>query len=483
MARRRSLQTEVLASLALVMGAAVIALGMLALATIEAQIGTLQRLAARTLFEEAQGGSPAAFADESVVWWRVKGEGVHAVGTHAEPLDARSRRLADRAHVDSRALLDIGAPWQPLRFAAPVAMKDVVLVARLSPPASGAWLAAMALAGFLVFTGFGAVLLRRRLVAPLRQLELTAAAFGEGELDLRATCEGPRELASLGQAWNGMAETLAARTGALEKAVTDLRASNHELRETREGLDRAERLAAVGRLAAGVAHEVGNPMGAVLAFVDLARRDEGLSDDGRRHLDRALEEGQRMRKVLRQLLEFSRPTPAERAPIDLVTLVRETSALVCSQRRYSGVEVVVEGEHQAPAALADPQQTRQIVLNLLLNAADAGARRIEVRVAACVGAVRAGEAPGMAVARVNADAVEVRVHDDGPGVAPENRAQLFDPFFSTKEAGEGTGLGLSNALRFAEEAGGGLELLESEAGACFRLWLPAARVENSSRVR
>ena len=155
-------------------------------------------------------------------------------------------------------------------------------MAWLPPVASPAVLASVLLCALCVFTGFGAYVLRGSLVLPLERLAGAAGAIGAGELGARAPVLGTREIAEVAQAFNGMGEALARRSDALEKAVADLRESNQRLREARAGLDRAERLAAVGRLAAGVAHEVGNPMGALLAFMDLASRDPGLSADGTR---------------------------------------------------------------------------------------------------------------------------------------------------------------------------------------------------------
>jgi signal transduction histidine kinase len=333
-----------------------------------------------------------------------------------------------------------------------------------------------------VFTAFGATVLRRRVVLPLRRLAGAARGIADGAFDARVPEEGPREAAEVAAAFNEMSEALAARTAALEKAVADLRSTNAELRRTRVGLDRAERLAAVGRLAAGVAHEVGNPMGALLAFLDLAGRDPGLSPASREHLARAAQQGERVRRILRQLLDFARPggTPAASRAFDLAAAAREAAGLVRAQRRYAGVdlEVVVAGEPSA--ALGDPAGVAQVLLNLLLNAADAavagGGSRVVVRVQAAPLALRDGESREDALARRTPDGIECRVADDGTGIADEDRERVFDPFFTTKDPGEGTGLGLSNSLRLAEEMGGALELIEPPEGfrTAFALRLPAA---------
>ena len=161
-------------------------------------------------------------------------------------------------------------------------------------------------------------------------------------------------------------------------------------------------------------------------------------------------------------------------------LCEETAALLRAQRRYAGIAIEVLTEGSPPPLLTDPNGVKQILLNLLLNAADAlvgrdGDSRIRVVVGAVAQQVRTGEERDSAGLRRRLDTLECRVEDNGPGVAAEDRERIFDPFFSTKSPGEGTGLGLSNALRLAEELGGSVELEASGdgPGAVFALRLPA----------
>jgi signal transduction histidine kinase len=317
-------------------------------------------------------------------------------------------------------------------------------------------------------------------VLPLQRVAAAARALADGEASVRAPVDGVRETAAVAIAFNDMTEALEGRSSELEKAVAELRERNRSLREARLGLDRAERLAAVGRLAAGVAHEVGNPMGALLAFLELVKRDPGLGEASHSHLEKALRQGERVRSILRQLLDFSRPQPAKPEPVDLYALCCETASLVSAQRRYAGIDIQVDRQGDPPLVRVDPNGAAQILLNLLLNAADALCAdrpdpRIRVTIAAAPSPTiprrRAGEGDGVG------DAVVCRVADNGPGIAEEDRERVFDPFFSTKPPGEGTGLGLSNAQRLAEEFGGGLDLVDDaeSSGTVFALCLPAHR--------
>jgi signal transduction histidine kinase len=402
-------------------------------------------------------------------------------------LDGETLALAEQVRAREEPLLRPGAAWQSIRFAAP-AGPDRVAVARLPKTASlRLRVLPLLLAGVLLaldvalFTAFGASILRRRVVLPLRRLADAARGLAAGAFGERVPEEGPREASEVAAAFNDMSDALARRTEALEKAVVELRDANAELRHTRAGLDRAERLAAVGRLAAGVAHEVGNPMGALLAFVDLAGRDPGLAPASRDHLVRATQQGERVRRILRQLLDFARPAATGAAvPVDLVAVAEETALMIRSQSRAAGLRVEVRVEGSPPTALGDAGRIAQILLNLALNAADAvrigGGSGVWMLVRSVPLALRAGALPEEAVARRRPDGVECVVADDGCGVAPSDRERIFDPFFTTKDPGDGTGLGLSNSLRLAEEMGGRLELVPPPEGlrTAFALRLPAA---------
>jgi len=442
-------------------------------------------LLARALAAEAMAASPLP-ASEGARWWRLPEPGQ---GGAADPASAglppELAETARRAVREGRAILEARGLAGPIDFAMPVPQGRGLAAARIAGPAALRLRAApravavgLLAADVLVFTAFGAFLLRRRLIAPLRALADAAQRMAEGDLGVRVQPEGPRECEELGRAFNEMTESLRRRTEELEKAVADLRSANRELRSARRGLLRAERLAAVGQLAAGVAHEVGNPMGALLAFLDLAERPDDVPEGTRRHLARARAEVERVRAILRQLLDFSRPPRGEALPVDLPELAREAVGLVRAEARNRGIRFSVQLEGSPPPAWGDPGAIRQILLNLLLNAAHAVRERepaeVRVRIGPAALHARTGDGPEAARARRHPDAVACEVEDDGPGVPPELRERIFDAFFTTRPPGEGTGLGLATAGRLAAEQGGELELLPgSGRGARFRLLLPA----------
>jgi len=282
---RRGVQVEVTVSLAVVMVTATGLLTAFFLATHAAQTRRLQPLVGRALANDARRlGILQHVAGPGASWFLARPDGpprpirsgdAPDVGTS---FDAAARSLAAAARTAERPLLRAGAPWEPIRFAAPVdgPTGGEVAVAVIAPTVPRFAVVGLLAADCLAFTLLGAYLLRRRVVAPLGRLAEAARSIGEAGPGARVHVDGVGEVHALELAFNEMSEALELRSHALEKAVSELRSVNQRLQRARDGLDRAERMAAVGHLAAGVAHEVGNPMGAVLAFLDLAQRDGSL---------------------------------------------------------------------------------------------------------------------------------------------------------------------------------------------------------------
>lgn len=448
------------------------------------QLEKLQVLIGRALSEEANTASFLVMGGSSgVKWWISEHDSFHPLGGEYGSPGPVLEALAESARSEGSTVVGSGRPWEPLRFAVPVASVGEIAVARVEPAVSGRVLIALLLTDSAVFIAMGGFLLRRRIVVPLQQLAAAAREIGEGARGMRVSVDGGGEAAEVALAFNEMTEALEQRSTELEKAVSELRDTNRSLRRARDGLDRAERLASVGSLAAGVAHEVGNPMGALLAFLDLAKRDAELGDKTREHLNRASEQGSRVREILRQLLDFSRPPRSVRMPLDLVAVAHQTLGLVRAQSRYENVKLEIDADEVLAKAVGDESVVAQILLNLMLNACDAALEssqppivKITMRSAPLV--VRRGDAGDRDPTRKSMDGIECEVADSGPGVRSEDRERIFDPFFTTKDPGVGTGLGLANAQQLAEELGGVVELKRTSplAGAAFALRLP---VENA----
>jgi signal transduction histidine kinase len=231
----------------------------------------------------------------------------------------------------------------------------------------------------------------------------------------------------------------------------------HERSELRRKLAHADRLAAVGRLAAGVAHEVGNPLAAIGNYVEVLRR-RGADPDLVVAVER---ETARIDAIVRSLLDYARPREGHREPVDLGRVAADVVALLDAQGVLRGIAVRTDVEPDVPPVPGDRSALEQVFVNLVLNAVDA---------AGAGGAVRLR----VAAAADRARTVAATVEDSGSGIPAELRERIFDPFFTTKAPGRGTGLGLAIVQRIVHDHGGRVNVDASPlGGASFTVALPA----------
>lgn len=314
---------------------------------------------------------------------------------------------------------------------------------------SGGPLAALAFGNAVLLVMLGYFVLTQMVVQPLRAIERGTTKISGGDLEERIVPTGPREIATLAEALNHMTASLAMQ---------------------REQLIRSEKLASVGQLAAGIAHEIGNPLAAILGYADILRADVAeaqLSPEERQDIaGRVKAETQRIHRIIQDLLEYSRPSREEPSPTDPVAVLLQSRELLSPQARLRDVLVRLLGDPAVgdwPLVFAEPGRLKQVFVNLMLNAADAMGGKGEVKISCTV-----GPETGL---------VHLMFADEGPGVAPELRRKIFDPFFTTKDPGRGTGLGLSICRSIVETYGGALELVptpDGERGARFVVALSRA---------
>jgi len=240
-----------------------------------------------------------------------------------------------------------------------------------------------------------------------------------------------------------------------------------DLRALESQLLRAERLSTVGVLAAGIAHEIGTPLGVVRSRAEYARGKLGADHPQARGLEVIVAEVDRVSRTIRQLLDFARVRPAQARPVvvgEVAERVRELLHLEAERRR---VKLVVDCAQAARPVMADPDELQQVLINLVMNALDAGARN-GVRIEA--------QPEGAGADGVDGSRIRITVHDDGAGIAPEHLNLVFDPFFTTKKRGQGTGLGLAVAAQIVRNHGGEIELDSTlGVGTTVTLLWPAAR--------
>ena len=303
------------------------------------------------------------------------------------------------------------------------------------------------------------------IVRPLDELGRAARRVTLGTRPFGLPKLPARELMSLGQSFHVMTERLLTEEQSLKTRIAEVNEANLRLKEAQERLLRSERLASVGRLSAGLAHEVGNPIAAMLGLEELLLQG-GLSPaEERDFLQRIHRETERVHRILRDLLDFARPSASIRPnaleePGDVKLAIEETVALVRPQKLFREIEIEWDKSASPPLVTLSRQKLVQVLLNLFLNAADAmdGKGRIAI-----------------STSESGTEHVKVTVADNGPGVPFAIRRNLFEPFVTTKDVGHGTGLGLAVCRGLVEGREGTIELCEdSAAGATFVLRLPRA---------
>jgi signal transduction histidine kinase len=226
-------------------------------------------------------------------------------------------------------------------------------------------------------------------------------------------------------------------------------------------LAHSEKMATIGRLVSGVAHEVNNPLAAILGFTDLLLENPEVPGSAREDLQIILQETQRTKDIVQDLLSFARQRPVQRELVQVNSVLRQTIKLRSYDFASHGVEVVEDFEETLAAALGDSQQLQQVFLNILNNAYDA------VQDAGQRGHIRIHT-------RRQAEMIEVAISDNGTGIIDSQR--IFDPFYTTKQAGKGTGLGLSICYGIVRAHGGEIQCWNNEggAGSTFVVRIPVA---------
>jgi signal transduction histidine kinase len=257
------------------------------------------------------------------------------------------------------------------------------------------------------------------------------------------------------------------------QALAELQAKTEELRTMTQQLWQAARLAGVGELAAGIAHELNNPLGIVSLRIEGVLAKTPADDPRRKPLEVIDQEISRMARLVGNLLQFSRAGRDQVSTMDLCEEITKTIDLTEHHMRRRSISVEPDFAPEIPAIYADRQQLRQVFLNLFTNAADAmphGGRLVP--------RVRPGELPGPK------PAVVIEVADTGTGIAPEYLPKVFDPFFTTKEDGKGTGLGLAICRRIIRQHQGTLEIASKVGeGTTVRITLPVRSETNVTGLR
>ena len=359
----------------------------------------------------------------------------------------------------------------------------VLLYGHVEPQRGALYISLLVAADVIIVVTVVAIQIHRLIVHPLRDIAATAEAIAAGDLRRRVSPHDSLELNQLADSVNRMTERLL---------------------EEQAQLVRAEKLASVGRLAAGIAHEIGNPLGALNGYSHLLRGHVAANPLALEAVTGFERETARIDRIVRGLLDYARPRRPTPVPIDVNESLRHVVDLLSAQGVLRRMELRLELANEAPRVYGERHVLEQLMVNLLINASHAveGTGILAIRTT-CIsrveleeGMVRAGDAPGGAPhppsPRVRrwlesehrpSDVVKLVVADSGPGVPADDAERIFDPFFTTREPGKGTGLGLAIVLRIVENFQGIVWVQKArEGGAAFHVLLPLAPALEGQRA-
>ena len=353
----------------------------------------------------------------------------------------------------------------------------VVLYGVLDPTYAALYISVLVAADVFVLVGYVAYQVEKVVLRPLREAMASAEAIAAGDLARRLESGETREMHNLAASVNRMTDRLL---------------------EERAHLVRAEKMASVGRLAAGVAHEIGNPLGAMNGYLHLLRNAPAGSADAREALIGLDRESARIDRIVKGLLDYARPKTRTPGEVNLNDAARTVIELLTTQGVLKYIQLDLNLSKEAAFVPGDRHELEQALVNVMLNAVDAmnGRGSIVVTIRRTTrdelvaGARRASDGGRQPLHPPSARAmrwlessesdnvVMVAIADSGPGILAEDRERIFEPFFTTKDPGKGTGLGLAIVARAIENCGGTIWVSPSrEGGAAFRMLLPVVRTD------
>lgn len=344
---------------------------------------------------------------------------------------------------------------------------------------------AYAIVDSVIIIAFGIIFLSGAVIKPIQSLKSAAERISGGNFDERVIIDAKgadnshNEVISLSRSFNTMAERLSVEIKTLER-------TNRELLATQEELLRSRTLAAVGSLAAGIAHEIGNPLGAVKGYLDVLKKGR-VPEEDREFVDRAIKEAMRIDAIVREFLQIARPTKAASSMVDVNSVLEDAVSTISVSSAFAGIKTELNLDRDAPKVMIDEGKLRQVFLNLLINAAhsmkESSAKGITINTGmekktSEAAKRRRDDAPAAGQKRPleEREYVFISFADTGCGMGAEEMKKVFDPFFSTKEPGAGTGLGLFMSQGIIKAYGGEIRLASSEGeGSKFTVLLPAGR--------
>jgi len=280
------------------------------------------------------------------------------------------------------------------------------------------------------------------------------------------------EFDKLSKALNRLLKRTSEDKEKLHASISSLEKINVELKQAEKDVIRAEKMASVGRLSSGIAHEIGNPIGIVIGYLELLKQKNIPEDEKNEYIKRAGDEINRINIIIRQLLDFSRSSDEKPEIIEVHEILKDISDIVKYQSFMSNIEIRLSLEAENDKVLADSNQLRQIFLNLIINAADAiSSSRNRLYGLFMITSEVVNETDGGAIN--GRPTLKISFKDNGPGIPVESIGNIFDPFYTTKEPGKGTGLGLFVCFALIDGMGGKIKVQSGEKeGTTMMIFLP-----------
>jgi two-component system NtrC family sensor kinase len=331
---------------------------------------------------------------------------------------------------------------------------------------------------FLAFIGNHQ--LTRIYYRPLKRLAKRAETFRDEDNLFFSVRKEDNEFSVLSSSLNKMLHRITEDKTVLKDTIGSLKNANRELKKAQNDVIRAEKMATVGRLTAGIAHEIGNPIGIVLGYLDLLKQADLSEEERCDFIDRSEKEITRINHIIRQLLDMSRSSAGEAKAVSIHQLLADLVSVFNYQPTASHITfqsfLTAHDDH----VFADPDQLRQVFLNILLNAVDAV--NTKATGGGCIKVITEQTATITGVSgHPERQVVKVTIEDNGPGIDPAHLPHVFDPFYTTKQPGKGTGLGLSVSFMIVEKLGGHISVDQrQESGAAFQVTLPLTTVDDEN---
>ena len=304
----------------------------------------------------------------------------------------------------------------------------------------------------LILTCLGFYRMHKLSIKPIHRLVKRASEYSDKEHFVFKHDKENSEFGHLSMALNRMLVRIADDREALQASLSSLEKTNFQLKKARNEIIRAEKLASVGRLSAGIAHEIGNPIGIVLGYLELLKKETLSEEDKKDFIDRSINEIARINLIIRQLLDFSRPSVEKVEHVSTHEIISEVADMLRVQPAMNKIQVNTMFNAENDKVYADPNRLRQVFLNLMMNACDAILSGENKENGKLVIKTSAGMSDGQH------NILTIEFIDNGPGILPHDMVSIFDPFYTTKEPGKGTGLGLSVSYMIVEQIGGTIKV-------------------------